>query len=346
MAKSRKSDSVGGKIDNSVKFEEVVAQIHNRNFAPVYILTGEEPFFIDRLAKMFEEGVLEPEERDFNQVVLYGKDTEVDTVVANVRQFPFGSPHRVVILKEAKELKHIEDLDPLLENPVPQTVFVICHKYGKMKLKKGKVSPQCVIFESLSIKDNNLPAWIQNLALQSFKFKMEPYTATVLSEHIGNDLSRIYTEFQKLKVFLPENSEITPDIIEKYIGISKEYNIFELQEALGNKDLQKVYKIMLNFTEHPKENPNIKTITMLYSFYNKMLLYHLSPDKSNDNMRKVFGGSDYFLSKKIAVANAHSVPQLIKIISILKDYDLKAKGVDNDIDDAELLKEMIYKITH
>lgn len=344
MAKSKKADS--GKYEKTCTFDEVAKQIHTKKFAPVYILAGEEPFFIDRLSKMFEESILPQEERDFNQVVLYGKDTEVDTVVANVKQFPFGSPYRVVILKEAKELKHIEDLDPLFENPVPQTVFIVCHKYGKMKLKKGKVSPECVIYESESVKDSALPAWIQNLAEQSFNFKISPHTAAVLSEHIGNDLSRIFTEFQKFRVFLPEGSEITPDLVEKYIGISKEYNIFELQEALGNRDVEKAYRIMLNFTEHQKENPNIKTITMLYSFYNKMILYHLSPDKDNDTVRKIFGGSDYFLRKKVEVASRFTMPQLMKIMSVLREYDLKAKGVDTEVSEGDQLKEMIYKITH
>ena len=344
MAKSKKSDN--GKYEKTVKFEDVVRDIKEKHFAPVYILTGEEPFFIDRLAKLFEDNILTLEERDFNQVVLYGKDTEVDTVIANVKQFPFGSKYRVVILKEAKDLKHIEGLDSLLEKPVPQTIFVICHKYGKMKLKKGKISSECTVFESENIKDSALPNWIQNLAEQTFNYKISPYTATVLSEHIGNDLSRIFTEFQKLKVFLTEGSEITPDVVEKYIGISKEYNIFELQEALGNKDIEKVYKIMLNFTEHQKENPNIKTITMLYSFYNKMLLYHLSPEKDNDTLRKIFGGSDYFLRKKVEVASRFSVQQLTKIISTLLEFDLKAKGVDTEINESDQLKEMIYKITH
>lgn len=331
----------------SAKFEDIVAQIQQKQFAPVYLLHGEEPFFIDRLARMFEESVLEPEERDFNQVVLYGKDTEVDMVVANAKQFPFGSPYRVVILKEAKDLKGIDKLDAYLESPSPQTVLVICHKYGKMKGAALKAcSKNGVVFESVGVKDYNLRGWIMDLASKTFQYTLSPQTAELLSEHIGNDLSRIYTEFQKLQVVLPPGSEIKPDVVEKYIGISKEYNIFELQDALGSRNIQKAYSIMLNFTMHQKENPNVKTILMLFNFYNKMIRYHLAADKSKEGLRKVFGTSyDNLIARNVGFANNYSLPQLTRIISILREYDAKSKGVDATKNDGELLKEMIYKIT-
>ena len=332
----------------SVNYSNLVAQIKKKEFAPVYLLHGEEPFFIDRLCKMFEESILEPEERDFNQVVMYGKDTSVDMVLANAKQFPFGSPYRVVILKEAKELKNIELLDSYVESPSPQTILIVCYKYGKLKAAQTKAyGKQGVVFVSEGIKDWNLAAWIQDLASQTFNYKLNPQTAAVLSEHIGNDLSRIFTEFQKLQVVLPAGSEITPDVVEKYIGISKEYNIFELQDALGSRNLSKAYNIMLNFTMHLKDNPNIRTISMLYSYYNKMLRYHLLPDKSNDAIRTVFGNlPPGIIARNVGIANNHSLPQLTKIISILREYDVKSKGVDANSDEGELLKEMIYKITH
>ena len=336
------------KESNSIKYSDLVAQIQQKQFAPVYLLQGEEPFFIDRLTKMFEEGILEPEERDFNQVVLYGKDTSVDMVLANAKQFPFGSPYRVVILKEAKELKNIELLDAYVQNPSPQTILVVCHKYGKLKAAQTKAySKNGVIFVSEGVKDWNLAAWIQDLADQTFNFRLSPQSAAVLSEHIGNDLSRIFTEFQKLQVVLPAGSEITPAIIEQYIGISKEYNIFELQDALGSRNLSKVYNIMLNFTMHLKENPNIRTISMLYSYYQKMIRYHLAPDKSNDALRTIFGNlPPSIIARNVGIANNHTLPQLTRIISILREYDVKSKGVDANNDEGELLKEMIYKITH
>ncbi len=334
---------------STTSYGTVVEQIRQKKLAPVYLLHGEEPFFIDQLTKMFEEDILTPEERDFNQVVLYGKDTTVDMVVANAKQFPFGSPYRVVILKEAKDLKNIELLKPYVDDPSPQTILVVCHKYGKLKSPGSKTfAKHGVAFESIGVKDYQLSAWIQNLATQTFNFKMSPTTAEILSEHIGNDLSRIFTEFQKLQVILPPNSEITPDVVEKYIGISKEYNIFELQEALGTRNMQKAYKIALNFTLYQKDNPLIRTISMLFTFYNKMIRYHLAPDKSI-NMQKIIYGpklSNNILAKNIGYANNHPLPQLMRIISILRDYDAKSKGVEASSDGGELLKEMIYKITH
>ena len=333
---------------SSISYSDLVAQIKKKEYAPVYLLHGEEPFFIDRLCKMFEESILEPEERDFNQVVLYGKDTSVDMVLANAKQFPFGSPYRVVILKEAKELKNIELLDAYVQSPSPQTIFVVCYKYGKLKAAQTKAyASHGVVFVSEGVKDWNLAAWIQDLASQTFNYKLNPQTAAVLSEHIGNDLSRIFTEFQKLQVVLPAGSEITPDVVEKYIGISKEYNIFELQDALGSRNLSKVYNIMLNFTMHLKDNPNIRTISMLFSYYHKMIRYHLLPDKSNDAMRTVFGNlPPGIIARNVGIANNHTLPQLTRIISILREYDVKSKGVDANNDEGELLKEMIYKITH
>ena len=218
----------------SVTFDAIDQQIREKRFAPVYLLHGEEPFFIDRLCKMFEEGILEPEERDFNQVVLYGKDTTADMVLANAKQFPFGSPYRVVILKEAKELKNIELLSTYAENPSPQTIFIVCYKYGKMKAAQVKpYSKHGVVFESEGVKDWKLNEWIQNLAEKTFHFRLNPQTAAVLGEHIGNDLSRIYTEFQKLQVVLPPNSEITPDVVEKYIGIWYQQGVQHFRASRG-----------------------------------------------------------------------------------------------------------------
>ena len=325
-----------------------MAQINQKKFAPVYLLHGEEPFFIDQLCKMFEEGILEPEERDFNQSVLYGRDTDVDMVIANAKQFPFGSPYRVVILKEAKDLKHFESLDAYVQNPSPQTIFIVCYKYGTLKAAQTKAfASHGVVFHSEGVKDWNLNAWIQDLAEQTFHYKLNPQTAAILGEHIGNDLSRIFTEFQKIQVVLPSGSEITPDIVEKYIGISKEYNIFELQDALGSRNIPKAYSIMLNFTLHQKENPNVKTILMLFNFYNKMIRYHLLPEKNQESMKLLYGTTyNNIIARNVGFANNHSLAQLTRIISILREYDMKCKGVDANNDNAELLKEMIYKITH
>ena len=329
-----------------IKYEELVAQLKSRQFKPVYLLMGEEPFYIDRICRFFENRVIEEADRDFNQVVLYGKDTSAAEIVANVKEFPFGSQYKLVIVKEAKDLKDIDLLKSYVENPVETSILVICYKYGKLKATQYKAyEKKGVVFESVGIKDWNLPDWVQKTA-SAFKFKLDAQTANILTEHIGNDLSRIFNEFEKLKVILPPGSSITPDVVEQYIGISKEYNIFELQEALGSRNVQKTYKIIHNFSQHLKENPNIKTILMLYNFYHKMLMYHLSPDKSNEALRAIYGNlPPMIMSKNVRYAQSHTITQLTNIISVLREYDVKSKGVDSNSEEGELLKEMIYKIT-
>lgn len=329
-----------------IKYEELVAQLKSRQFKPVYLLMGEEPFYIDRICRFFENKVIDEANRDFNQVVLYGKDTSAAEIVANAKEFPFGSQYKLVVVKEAKDLKDIDLLKSYVENPVESSILVICYKYGKLKATQYKAyEKKGVVFESVGIKDWNLPDWVQKTAA-AFKYKLDAQSAYILTEQIGNDLSRIFNEFEKLKVILPPGSTITPDIIEQYIGISKEYNIFELQEALGERNLQKTYKIIQNFTQHLKENPNIKTILMLYNFYHKMLMYHLSPDKSNEGLRAIYGNlPPMIMSKNVRYAQSHTISQLTYIISVLREYDVKSKGVDSNCEEGELLKEMIYKIT-
>lgn len=331
----------------SMKYEELLEQLKNGKFAPVYLLMGEEPLYIDLLCKFFENNVIPEEDRDFNQVVLFGKDVDASDIIANVKQFPFGTPFRLVLVKEAKDLKNFDALKNYVQNPIPSSILVICYKYGKLRATQTKpYEKHGVVFESVGIKDWNLADWIQKQA-SSFDLKLSPTAANIVAEHIGNDLSRIYREFEKLQIILPPKSEITPNIIEKYIGISKEYNIFELQDALGSRNISKSYKITANFIQHLKDNPNIKTIMMLFNFYHKMLMYHLLSDKSSDNLAQIYGHiPPTILSKNIQYAQNYSFAQLTNIIAVLREYDVKSKGVDTNCEEGELLKEMIYKILH
>lgn len=328
-----------------IKYDELKSQLRKGQFAPVYLLMGEEPFYIDRICSFFENKVVDPEARDFNQVVVYGKDTSAADITATAKEYPFGSPFRLVIVKEAKDLKDIDKLKAYVENPVSTAVLVICYKYGKLKAAQYKpYEKHGVVFESVGVKDWELSGWVQKTA-QQFGFGIEPQTSSIFTEHIGNDLSRIYNEFEKLKVVLPKGQTITPDVVEKYVGISKEYNIFELQEALGRRDAQRAYRIALNFTQHLKENPNIKTILMLYNFYQKMVLYHLSPDKSQTALREIYGNlPPSIVSRNVGYAQSHTLPRLAYIMSVLREYDVKSKGVDTNCTEGELLKEMVLKI--
>lgn len=322
-------------------FEEIIAQIGKKQFAPVYLLHGEEPFYIDEIASRIEEGVMDEVDRDFNQVVLYGKDSSVNEIIDNAKQYPFGVQYRVVIVREAQELGKNKQLDLLAkyaENPMESTILVICYKYGKFKDSKA-FQKKGVVFLSEKVKTYNLAAWITK-QVKVHNFTINPQAAAILAEQIGDDLTRINNELLKLKILLPSNSTITPEVIEKYIGISKEYNIFELQEALGERNISKAYKITYNFCLNQKENPNVKTITMLYSFYSKMLAYHLDPQKSPT----IFSSNSYLAQRNVGYAQRYSLAELRKIIALLREFDLKAKGVDTSASPEDQLKELIYKI--
>lgn len=331
----------------AVKFEELMSQLKSGKYAPVYLLMGEEPFYIDCISEFIENNALPEVDRDFNQVVLYGRDTHPDEVVANAKQFAFGADHRVVILKEAKDLSKFDQLTPYFAHPQPSTILVVCYKYGKLKAAQYKnCDKSTVIFTSEPVKDYQLPAWVQKQAAEH-NFKLNQQAANIITEHIGNDLSRIDNEFKKLKIILPEGAEITPEIIEKNIGISKEYNIFELQNALGERNADKAFRICLNFAHNMKDNPNVKTIAVLYTFFNKMLAYMLLPDNSAQSLERVYGKiNPYVMDVNRKYASRYSLAQVRKIMSVLREYDLKSKGVDSDAPDEELLMEMIYKILH
>jgi len=326
-------------------YDQITTQLQKKQFAPIYFLMGDEPFYIDEISDYIEEHAMPEEQRDFNQMLVYGKETDADEVIAMAKEFPFGTERRVVIVKEAKELKNIDRLIKYAEAPTQTAIVVICYKYATLRATQLKaIEKNGVVFHSEKMKDYKLPAWIQSY-VGKYQFKMQPMVANLLAENIGVDLSRIDNELKKLTIFLPPNSEITADIVEKHIGISKEYNVFELQNALAERKIDKAYKIVHYFCQNIKQTPNVVTINSLASFYLKILAYNLS-DKSIEAKAKVFGNNPYVQKINVEYAQTHSVLELQKIIGILREYDARTKGVESNLPDEELLKELIYKITH
>jgi len=326
-------------------YDQLYTQIQKKQFVPVYFLMGDEPFYIDEISNYIEENAMEEEHRDFNQMLLYGKETDADEIIALAKQFPFGTEKRVIIVKEAKELKGIDKLVKYAEAPAQTAIVVICYKYATLRAPQVKaVEKKGVVFHSEKMKDYKLPEWIQK-HVEKYRFKIQPAVANLLAENIGVDLSRIDNEFKKLTIFLPPNSEITAEIVEKHIGISKEYNVYELQNALAERKIDKAYKIVHYFCQNIKQSPNVVTINSLATFYLKLLAYNLS-DKSVEAKAKVFGSNAFIQKINIGYAQNHSVLELQKIIGILREYDAKTKGVDSNLPDEELLKELVYKITH
>tara|TARA_Y100000385_G_scaffold60742_2_gene59210 strand:- start:5872 stop:6870 length:999 start_codon:yes stop_codon:yes gene_type:complete len=332
-----------------MKYQDIIQQINNKVYQPVYFLMGEESYYTDKISDYISENVLTQEEKEFNQITLYGKDTDVATVISEAKQFPFGSAYRVVIIKEAQEIKKIEDLEIYLDNPLPSTILVICYKYKKIDKRKsfGKnLSKKCILFDSKKLYENQIPSWIKT-EVKEQGFSIDDKSANILTQYLGNDLSKINNELSKLVLHLKKGEQITPKIIEDNIGISKDFNVFELQNALGIKDVLKSNQIIKYFSENPKNHPFVLTLSSLFTFFQKVMIYQNLKDKNSKNAASALGVNPYFVSQFQTASRNYPMKKLFKIFTYLKEYDLKSKGVNNtSTADKELLKELTFKILH
>ena len=329
-------------------YQEIVQQISSRKFHPVYLLQGEEPFYIDELAALFEEKVLTESEKAFNFTVFYGKDTDYHAVVDTARRYPMMSELQLVILREAQEMDDLEKLCTYVENPSPSTILVICHKRKKIdgRTTAGKtITQKSVTFESKKLYDNKVPDWIMDY-LKHRSLKIKPDSATMLAEYLGTDLSRIAKELEKLSINVPEGAFITAEHIEKYIGISREFNVFELIKALSTKDVSNSNRIVSHLTENMKRNPIIPCVAALYGFFSKVYMLHFLKSKSPTEQVKVLGlKSEWAMKEHSAAIRCYPLAKVENIIGLLKTYDLRAKGVDNvNTKEEELLRELVSKI--
>ena len=337
-----------------MSFEKIMTELKQRKFRPVYFLAGEEPYYIDAVSDYISENALSESEKAFNQTVMYGRDTKVFSLLDAVKRFPMMSSHQVVILKEAQNLKEIDKLQYYLEKPLKSTIFVICYKDKIDKrlkfFKNFDKLKEVTLLETKKLYENKVQEWI-NTYLSERGYSIVPIAAALLTEHIGNELSKIINELNKLIVSLPPNEKrITVEHIETNIGISKEYNVFELNKAVGEKNILKANRIIDHFSRNPKarENEPQDVIRTLYSnFFIKLLKYHYLNDKSQSAVASALGVNPFFVRDYESASRKYSAPKIIQIISILREYDLKAKGVgSSSASDGDLMKEMIYKILH
>lgn len=327
---------------------QIIKDIKSGNFKPIYFLMGEEPYYIDKLTEYIEDNVLTEDEKGFNQVVLYGRDTSIEDIVSNAKRYPMMAERQVVIVKEAQELSRtIDKLESYAENPQPTTVLVFAYKYKTLDKRKKvtKVLAKAgVVFESKKLYENQVGDWIKRV-LAGQKYSIEPKAAAMLVEFLGTDLSKISNELDKLKIILPKGHSITAKDIEDNIGISKDYNNFELRKSIGEKNQLKAYKIVTYFSQNPKDNPIVVTTGLVFGFFSQLLQYHGLKDKSKANVAKVLKVNPYFLSDyDIAIKN-YPMKKVSAIVSSLRDIDVKSKGVGaNSISQHDLLKEMLVKI--
>jgi len=296
-----------------------------------------------------EKEILDETEREFNLQVLYGRDIDVETIVSEAKRYPMMSDKQVVIIKEAQNIRNIEALENYIAAPLDSTLLFICYKYKTLDKRKTfpkTLAKKGVLFESKKLYDNKVPDWISSY-LKEKNYTASPKATALLTEYLGADLGKIANELDKLMINLKEGSEITPDNIQTNIGISKDYNTFELTAALGKKDVVKSNRIVNYFAANSKEHPMPVTITTLYNYFIKILQYHFLLDKSRENAARTLGVNPFFLKDYIDAAQNYPAPKIKQIVNALREYDLRFKGFDNaSTEEGELLKELVYKILH
>jgi DNA polymerase-3 subunit delta len=331
-------------------YEEIMSDLKKRIFKPVYFLAGEEPYYIDLITEYIEEKVLPEAEKSFNQIIFYGEDTTLPSIIETSRRFPMMSSHQVLIVKEAQSLKKIEDLAIYVEKPLVSTILVINYKYKTLD-KRTKLykllESSAVYFESARLRDYQIPQWIERYLMVK-GIKIEPSASAMLTEFLGTDLHKIVNELDKLLITLPAAKPvITTDLIEKNIGISKDFNNFELQKAIGDKNIFRANMIVHYFANNPKDNPVTLTIASLFSFFTKLLTYHYLPDKSKNNVAAVLRINPFFVKDYESAAARYDAKRSVHVISLLRTYDMKSKGYgDLSSPPGDILKELVYKILH
>jgi DNA polymerase-3 subunit delta len=336
---------------------DILKDVKNRKFKPLYLLHGEEPYFIDHISNYMESHILSDAEKGFNQTVLYGKDTDIMTVLNAAKRYPMMADYQVIIVKEAQEMKWGKEdgdkkgINPVLsylENPLNSTILVFCYKYGKFDKRKKTykaIEKNGLVFESASLYDNKIPGWIEGYATEK-KYRISAQAAAMLCEYLGNDLSKIANELDKLMLNIPAGQEIGLKDVQDNIGISKEYNVFELQSALVKRDVLKANQIINYFAANPKANPIVLILGNLNNFFSKVLLYHYVKDKSPQNVARELGVNPYFIKDYEQAARNFDYYRSTQIIGWLRDYDLKSKGVNSNASHGELLKELVFKVLH
>lgn len=308
---------------------------------------GEESFFIDQISTFIETSVLDESQRGFDQMVLYGKETSVDEIVSSAKRYPMIAPRQVIIVKEAQNLSRtIEQLLPYANNPQQTTTLVFCYKYKSIDKRKSlykALSKSHVVFESNKIYDSKIPSFISG-ELQKQNLKITPKASYLLADFLGNDLAKISNELKKLQLVMGDHDTITPELIQKNIGISKDFNNFELQKAIAQLNRKKAYQIVQYFSENTKQHPMVVTVATLYSFFTKLMTLHTVTDRNPKTLSRAIGVSPYFLDDYMAAAKNFTMRRISGVFQTLRIIDTKSKGVDANLKPKDLYNELIFRI--
>ncbi|WP_308778192.1 DNA polymerase III subunit delta [uncultured Bacteroides sp.] len=332
-------------------YEEIVRNLKNRVYAPVYFLMGEEDYYIDRISEYIMDTVLSDTEKEFNQTVVYGADTDIASVINTARRYPMMAEYQVVVVKEAQNLKNLDGLVYYLQKPLKSTILVFCYKHGTLDRRKkvtAEIEKAGVLFESKRIKDAQLPGFI-SAYLKRKQVEIEPKASEMMAEFVGADLNRMAGELEKLIITLPKGvRRITPEQIERNIGISKDFNNFELRNALIAKDVFKANQIVKYFEENPKSNPLQLTLSVLFNFFANLMLAYYAPEKSDQGIAAQLGLRSPWQAKDYVIAmHRYSGVKVMQIIGAIRTCDVKSKGMGNaSATDGDLLRELVYMILH
>ncbi|MBP6073550.1 MAG: DNA polymerase III subunit delta [Flavobacterium sp.] len=327
---------------------QITKDIKAGQLKPIYFLMGEEPYYIDKLTDFIAQNVLEEQERDFNQSILYGRDVTIEDVISTAKRFPMMADRQVVIVKEAQELSRtIDKLEAYAENPQPTTVLVFAYKYKTLD-KRKKITKLLdkvgVVYESKKLYENQVGEWIKRV-LAGQGYSIEPKAAAILVEFLGTDLSKINNELEKLKIILPKGHTFTPTDIEENIGFSKDFNNFELRKAIGEKNQVKAYQIIDYFAQNPKDNPLVVTTGLVFGFFSQLLQYHGLKDKSQMNAAKVLKVNPFFVKDYEVAFRNYPMKKVSAIVAALRTIDVKSKGVGAaSTSQHDLLKELLITI--
>ena len=337
----------------AVTEKQIISSVKYGNIKPVYLLYGEENYTLDKMSDFFEKEVIPEDNQCFDQTVVYGRDVDMATIIDMAKQYPTmpNSTHRLVLVKEAQDIRDWSPLETYLERPSSSSLVVFCFRGKDFKKGRAKVfkaiSSVGIAFEKARLYDDKMPSWIMSHVAEQ-GYKISEQSAAIIAESLGNDTSKVANELSKVFISLPKGGTVTNEIIERNIGISKDYNVFELQKALGCKDVLKSNRIVNHFAANPKENPIQLILPNLYSYFIKVMVYQQLPDKSPQTAASALGVNPYFVRDYQTAARNYSLQKIAAIIGYLKDADLKSKGVRNTgtITDGELIKELVFKILH
>ncbi|THD30187.1 DNA polymerase III subunit delta [uncultured Flavobacterium sp.] len=332
-------------MDEVVK---IVNDIKAGNIKPIYFLMGEEPYYIDKLTEYMEANLLSEDEKGFNQTVLYGRDVSVDDIVSTAKRYPMMAERQVVIVREAQELsRSIDKLESYAENPMPTTVLVIAYKYKTLDKRKKLtkfLDKTGLVYESKKLYENQVGDWLKRV-LAGKKLNIEPKAAAMLVDFLGTDLSKIANELDKLAIILPLGSTITPEVIEENIGFSKDFNVFELRKAIGERNVKKAYQIAQYFADNPKDNPLVLTVGQTFGFFVQLLKYHGLKDRSPKSVASALGINPFFVKEYDVAIKNYPMKKVSHIVASLRDIDVKSKGVGaNGLPPGDLMKEMLANI--